>query len=222
MVIAVIAVTKGPLAEANERIREIVSHEIQSSLPDDGVGGIAVAVRINGRTVFFNDGFADVANKRPIESDTLFNLASIGKVFDATLLAQAVLRGELAFDDPVSKFIPELRNGDDIRRVTFRQLASHTSGLLLPQDHPPWPEQHYTFPEFLRTLNEWKPEPGHEPGKRHEYTHAGFILLHLAIERRFNTSRDNERPNPTAAWTRVDYASDGNGRSAGFTRSGFE
>jgi hypothetical protein len=39
---------------------------------------------------------ADQAMKRPITSDSLFNLASLGNVFDATLLALAVRQGELS------------------------------------------------------------------------------------------------------------------------------
>jgi CubicO group peptidase (beta-lactamase class C family) len=59
-------------------------------------GGAAVAVQIAGRTLFVNEGMADQATKRPITSDSLFNLASLGKVFDATLLALAVRQGELS------------------------------------------------------------------------------------------------------------------------------
>ena len=70
-------------------------------------------------------------------SDSLFNLASLGKVFDATLLALAIRRGELNFDDPVDRYVTELQQGGDIRNVTLGQLATHTSGLLLPQDDLP-------------------------------------------------------------------------------------
>ncbi len=172
-------------AEPGDKVEQIVGREIRSIWPANGAAGFAVAVRINGRTLFFNYGYADVASKRPVTADALFNLASIGKVFDATLLAQAIRQGELQLDDPVANFLAELEQGGDIRRVTIGQLATHTSGLLLPQDHPPWPEEHYTLPEFIRTLNEWKADAKHEPGKQRIYTHAGYILLHLAIERRF-------------------------------------
>jgi beta-lactamase class C len=174
----------GWAAEPGDKVEQIVGREIRSIRPADGAAGFAVAVRINGRTLFFNYGYADVASKRPVTSDALFNLASIGKVFDATLLAQAIRQGELQLDDPVANFVGELEQGGDIRRVTIGQLATHTSGLLLPQDHPPWPEEHYTLPQFIRTLNEWKADPEHEPGRQRIYTHAGYILLHLAIERR--------------------------------------
>jgi beta-lactamase class C len=150
-------------------------------------GGAAVTVRIAGRTLFFNKGMADQATTRPITSDSLFNLASLGKVFDATLLALAVRQGELSLDDPVDKYVTELQQSGDIRKVTLGQLATHTSGLLLPQDHPPWPTEGYTLPEFIGVLAAWKADKRHQPGKQHIYTHAGFILLHLALERRFQS-----------------------------------
>jgi len=166
-------------------VERIVAREL-ATWPKEP-GGAAVTVRIAGRTLFFNEGVADPATKRPITSDSLFNLASLGKVFDATLLALALRQGELSLDDPVDKYVTELQQSGDIRRVTLGQLATHTSGLLLPQDHPPWPTEGYTLPEFIRVLAAWKADKRHQPGKQHIYTHAGFILLHLALERRFQS-----------------------------------
>ena len=89
---------------------------------------------------------------------------------------------------PVAKYVVELDRDGDIGRVTLGQLATHTSGLLLPQDHPPWPDWGYTLPEFIRTLNAWKADK--TPGQQHLYTHAGYVLLHLALERRYGTPID--------------------------------
>jgi beta-lactamase class C len=165
-------------------VQRIIAQEIEPRLPQDGVGGAALAVRIDGQTLFFNYGWADAA-QRPITSDSRFNLASIRKIFEATVVAQAFKRGELAFDDPVSKYVTELQQGGDIRRITVGQLAAHVSGLLLAADHPPWVTQPYTLAEFIRTLNDWKPSEGHEPGQQRIYTHAGYVLLQLVLERRF-------------------------------------
>jgi beta-lactamase class C len=165
--------------------RLIAQKLVPELLGGERVGGMAVVVRIEGRTLFYDYGLADVAGRRPITPDSLFNLASVRKVFEAIVLAQAVQRGELAFDDPVARYVTDLRAGGAIRAVTLGELASHTSGLLLPADHPPWPEHGYTLAEFIGVLNAWTPEPGHEPGVRHEYTHAGYVLLQLALERRF-------------------------------------
>jgi beta-lactamase class C len=183
--LAIMAIPGAVLAaEPRDEVEQVVDREIRSALPEDGISGVAAVVRRGERTSFFNYGHADLAQRRPIDPDALFNLASIGKVFDATLLALAIKQGQVSLDDRVVECMPELRQGGDIRRVTIGQLATHTSGLLLPQDHPPWPEQGYTLPEFLGTLNAWTAESDHQPGRQHIYTHAGFMLLHLALERR--------------------------------------
>ena len=165
--------------------RLIAQKLVPELLGEDAVGGMAVAVRIGGRTLFYNYGFADMASRRSVTPDSLFNIASVRKVFEAIVLAEAVQRGELSFDDPVARYVTELAQGGAIRDVTLGELASHTSGLLLPTDHPPWPDHGYTLAEFIGVLNAWKPEPGHEPGRAHQYTHAGYVLLQLALERRF-------------------------------------
>jgi beta-lactamase class C len=183
--LAVAAPIEGARAMQDGEIERLVAQDVSALVPADGGGGVAVAVRIDGRTLFLNRGFADLASKRPITSDTLFNLASIRKAFEAALLAEAAKRGELSLDDPVAKYVVELQPGSYVHRITLGQLATHTSGLLLPTDHPPWPQYQYRFSDFIRVLNSWAPEHGEQPGKQRTYTHAGYILLQVALERRF-------------------------------------
>jgi len=185
---SIMALLAAPAAGADGQVERIVARHVRSIVPADGAGGVAVALRIEGRTLFFNYGWADRADKRPITTDTLFNLASLRKVFETTLLAQAVGNGELRLDDPVTKYVAELDPDGHIGRVTLGQLATHTSGLLLPQDHPPWPDWGYTLPEFIHTLNVWKADKA--PGQQHLYTHAGYVLLQLALERRYGAPID--------------------------------
>ena len=173
-------------AAGDDAIAGIVARHAREVMTD-GAPGLSVAVRLDGRTLFYNFGFADVASKKPVTTDTLFNLGSVSKVFDAILLAQAALRGELSLDDPVAKYVSELNEGGDIRRITLRQLASHSSGVVLPQDHEPWPPPTATFtePEFLAYLKAWKSDADHRPGGKMIYAHSGYILLHVVLERRF-------------------------------------
>jgi len=170
-------------------VEQIVAQKVQPILPENGKGGgVAVAVRMNGTTSFFNYGFANNAQNRRVTEDSIFNLGSVGKVFATTLLAQAVKQGELSLDDPVAKYVTELQRGDDIRRVTLGQLASHTSGLpRVPQQYEHWHRGNYTWPDFVRFLNSWKADPKHEPGQQYLYSNAAMVLLRVALERRFNT-----------------------------------
>src|SRR5213596_914919 len=170
-------------------VEQIVAQKVQPILPENGKGGgVAVAVRMNGTTSFFNYGFANNAQNRRVTEDSIFNLGSVGKVFATTLLAQAVKRGELSLDDPVAKYVTELQQGGDIRRITLGQLASHTSGLpRVPQQYETWHKGRYTWSDFVRFLNSWKASPNHEPGQQYLYSNAAMVLLRVALERRFNT-----------------------------------
>jgi beta-lactamase class C len=179
------AVTGARAANDSDVERLVTQRLIPTMLGEDNVGGAAVAVRIGGRTLFYNYGFAEMTSRRPVTADSLFNLASLRKIFEALVLTQAVQRGDLHFDDRVAQYVPELRQGAYIRDVTLGQLASHTSGLLLPSDHPPWPTQRYSLAGFIDALNAWTPDAGQRPGRQHTYTHAGYVLLQLALERRF-------------------------------------
>jgi beta-lactamase class C len=169
----------------NTEVQDIVATDLAPEVGNKG--GLAVAVYSNGRAQFFDYGFADRATKRSVTPDTLFNIASVRKPFEATLVALGSVRGELRLDDLASTYVPELQ-GDYIRRVTIRQLVNHTSGLLLPTDHPPWPNETFTLQQFFDMLNAWTPPSGEQPGQQRIYSHAGYVLLQLVLERRYQRS----------------------------------
>src|SRR5262249_41391664 len=172
-VLAAAAMPAATAARADDaEVEQIVRQHVQPMLI--AAGGMAVAVHIEGRTLFFNYGLAHVARKEPITSDPLFNLPSIGKVFLATLLAQAVERGEVALDDPVAKYVTELQQGGDSLHRT-------------PQQYEPAHRGAYRLPDFIRYLNSWNADDAHTPGKQDIYSNTGFVLLSLALQRRFNT-----------------------------------
>jgi beta-lactamase class C len=163
-------------------MRDIVASELAPTATPDHPGGLAAALYAGHHVEFFSYGFADDATRRAVTLDTLFNLASLRKPFEATLVALGSLRGELRLDDRVQKYLPEL-DGSYIRRVTVGELATHTSGLLLPTDHPPWPNDSFSRAQFIDMLNAFVPAGGVAPGKQRIYTHGGYVLLQLVLER---------------------------------------
>ncbi|WFU38035.1 serine hydrolase [Bradyrhizobium sp. CB82] len=168
-------------------MRDIMAAELAPTATPDHPGGLAAALYAGRHVDFFNYGLADDATRRPVTSDTLFNLASLRKTFEATLVALGVRRGELRLDERVATYLPEL-NGGYIRHVTVGELVTHTSGLLLSTDHPPWPNDPLSLREFLDMLNAFTPPSGEQPGKQRIYTHAGYVLLQLVLERRYRVS----------------------------------
>src|SRR5262245_46385700 len=83
----VLALLNGPARGGDADLQPIIDRHIQPIIPADGGGGAAVTLHVGSRTLFFNYGLADAAVGRPISSDMLFSLASLRKLFEATLLA---------------------------------------------------------------------------------------------------------------------------------------
>ncbi len=92
--------------------------------------GYAIAVAREGRVVYEQtDGYADVAQKRPIRADSIFPVASFTKTYTAAMMMQYVEEGRVRLDDYVTDY-PQiddaaawLRNPD----IRLRNILTHTS-----------------------------------------------------------------------------------------------
>jgi len=122
-----------------------ISPAVKSLIDDQQLAGAVVLVARKGQIVFTGSfGWADIANQTPMETETIFRIYSMTKPI--TSLAVLILheRNLLDLDDPVSRYIPELKNlnvyaGIDPngklileamnRGITIRDLLRHTSGL---------------------------------------------------------------------------------------------
>jgi len=96
------------------------------------VPGLAVALVKDGQVAYVKGfGMRDAAQTLPVDTDTLFRGASTTKAFCAALVAMLVDEGPLAWDAPVTTYIPELRfaGADEYRSVSLRDLLSHRTGL---------------------------------------------------------------------------------------------
>ena len=93
--------------------------------------GVSAAIVRGGRLWSRGFGEANLARNRPVDSGTLFMLASISKTVICTAVMQAVEDGLFALDDDVddvlgfSVRIPGFPN----RKITARQLLTHTSSI---------------------------------------------------------------------------------------------
>jgi D-alanyl-D-alanine-carboxypeptidase/D-alanyl-D-alanine-endopeptidase len=93
--------------------------------------GIAVGVvEPSGRRIIAY-GILDQNDPRPITGDSVFEIGSITKLFTSLLLADMIKKGEVALNDPLSKYLPSTvrvpeHNG---HIITLPDLSRHTSGL---------------------------------------------------------------------------------------------
>ncbi|RLL46974.1 class A beta-lactamase-related serine hydrolase [Oceanobacillus piezotolerans] len=115
----------------------------------------------------------------PIEmkKDTIFDLASISKIFTTTAAMILYEDGHFQLDDPVADYIPEFaENGKE--EVTIRQLMTHTSGFTA------WAPL-YTIGENRdeRLQYVFQYPLTNEPGKKYTYSDLNMITLGALVER---------------------------------------
>jgi N-acyl-D-aspartate/D-glutamate deacylase len=127
-------------------------------------------------------GMADIERGVPFETDTSTRLASVSKQFTAMAIMLLEEEGKLDYDDPITRFLPELsRFGDGI---TVRNLLNHTGGL--PDYYDVMVEvtgvERPLTRHALDTYAAWG-EPLFAPGERYEYSNPGYELLALIVER---------------------------------------
>lgn len=148
--------------------------------------GCAVGVDREGAAVVRRAyGMANLESGEPFATNTISESGSVAKQFVAAALVLLARDGVLALDDDVAKWIPELRGIG--KRITVRQLLSHTSGLpdryTLHEvegraagevDHPN--AEVMSIVAKLRELN-------FDPGEDYLYSNTGYVVAVAVLER---------------------------------------
>ncbi|MEP6687680.1 MAG: serine hydrolase domain-containing protein [Gemmatimonadales bacterium] len=156
----------------------------------DGVVGGTVVVLRDGRVLARHVwGRGDLQAARPPEPDAVYHWASITKTLTAIAILQLRDRGRLTLDDPIVRYVPELRQVHDaygsMDDVTLRMLLSHSAGFQNPTwpygEGRPWEPFEPTRWEQLVAMMPFQ-ELGFRPGARFSYSNPGFIYLARVVE----------------------------------------
>ncbi len=150
-----------------------------------GMPGCAVGVYRAGEVAYrAGYGVANLDYDLPITPESVFYLGSVGKQFTAAAVLHAAEAGHLTLDDPVQKWITELR--DYGTPVTVRHLIHHTSGIRdyltllglagIPFEVPLTDSDVVGLIAAQEGLN-------FAPGERYLYSNSGYFLLSQIVER---------------------------------------
>jgi len=145
-----------------------------------GTDGVVVAREAAGWALRYADGEGTELPREqwvPATADTVWDLASVSKLFTSVVVMQQVEAGRVGLDDPVAQHVDEFAAGgkDD---VTVRQLLTHTGGL--PAFIPLWSGWPTPEARFRAALTV---SPVSEPGERYRYSDLGMITLGVLAER---------------------------------------
>ena len=153
---------------------------VTTTLTDTGVPSAEIAIVRDGQLVL-TKAYGKANEKLRADATLPYQIASNSKQFTAMALLLLRDEGKLSLDDPVSKYVPGITEGD---RITIRQLLSHTSGL---QDF--WP-QDYLFSDMTvpttpgHIVDKWARKPlDFQPGARWQYSNTGYVVAGMIAEK---------------------------------------
>jgi CubicO group peptidase (beta-lactamase class C family) len=178
LIIFSIMISHTAFAQLEKQLDSVISNGILQGEP-----GLALYVETNGKTIY-NQGFgiADSETKKKIRPNTNFRLASVSKQFTAMCILLLEQDKKLSFEDPISRYLPELPPGIG-NNVLVRHLITHTSGII---DYEEVMDNKITTPLLdLDVLNILKT---HEktyfsPGTEFRYSNSAYALMALIVER---------------------------------------
>jgi CubicO group peptidase (beta-lactamase class C family) len=139
---------------------EINSQQLHAALERFVTPGLSLAVVKNDALVLARGyGQRGLDQPAPVDEHTLFAIGSISKSFTATSLGMLVDEGQLAWDDPVQKYLPDFQLFDPYatREITIRDLLTHRSGLREVSGGTIWYGSTYNRAEVVQRLRHLKP-----------------------------------------------------------------
>ncbi|TLS45166.1 serine hydrolase [Streptomyces montanus] len=137
---------------------------------------IGTAVRYSAYDEKTDTGVEFTADQQiPMAEDTVFDLASVSKLFTSILAVQQIERGTLELEAKVASYLPDFGSAGK-QDITVRQLLTHTSGFRawIPLYNAP------THEEKLQLI--WNEAPLNPPGTKYLYSDLNLISLQLVLE----------------------------------------
>lgn len=153
-----------------DRVESVIS-DLEDYIPREmfkaGTPGLAIAL-IRDHKLVWEKGFglANTINRRPVESTTMFHVASLGKPIVSFAALKFVSEGSLKLDQPLDHYLdtPWLADTNDRALITLRHVLTHTSGL-----------SNFLGDRTRRTK--------FTPGKQFSYSGIGFMYLQQVLEK---------------------------------------
>lgn len=143
---------------------------------------LSLAVVKDNSIVYTDEfGYKDLSTLQPIDSNTIFRIASISKSFVATAIMTLVDQGKLSLDTDASTLLNfPLRNPKHPDRpITIEMMLSHTSSI---NDS----EGYYISYDCINpvTNSNWRNcYNEYAPGEKYDYCNLNYNLLGIIIEK---------------------------------------
>jgi CubicO group peptidase (beta-lactamase class C family) len=137
-------------------------------------------------------GLLEAGTTRNVNSNSIFNACSISKFLTGILVMKLTELGLLDLDEDINKKLKSWKVPDNEftknKRVTLRNLLSHQSGIIDPENSFTELNSNDGIPSMVEILEGKTPyckvpiEVRYEPGSDFQYSDAGFCIIQELIE----------------------------------------
>lgn len=171
-------------AQDNRYAQNLIEVEsyLDSMLAFWRIPGMAIGIVHKDQLIYAKGfGFRDAAKRLPVNSKTIFPIASNTKLFTAIAACMLHEEGKLNIDQPVRNYLPELVfSTDELNaKTTIRDMLSHRTGL--PRYDGIWVNAPYTRRELLDKVTHMKPNQGFREG--YQYNNMMYAAAGVAMEK---------------------------------------
>lgn len=153
-----------------QTMKTFVDGLAKTLMVENEIPGLSIGITVNGKHSFYNYGVLSKDADAKITNETLFELGSISKTFTASLASLSEIKGNLNLSDPVSKFMPELKN-TVFDTIKLYNLGTHTAGGFPLQ----LPDEITNDKQLINYYKTWKPD--YRAGTYRLYSNPGIGLL---------------------------------------------
>ncbi len=171
---------------AEERIRKIIPNldaRFSEFKAKNHLSSVSYALVLDGKVVHESyEGVINHATGQKPDGRSVYRIASMSKSFAGVAILQLRDAGKLKLDDPVARYIPELKGqkySPDSPEITIRHLLTHSAGF--PEDNPWGDRQLGISTEEMLAMFRKGISFSTDPGVQYEYSNMAFAMLGYII-----------------------------------------
>lgn len=172
-----------------------LTDSISAIVKRENIPGLMVGITTKDSAIFSGGfGYADINAKRPVDSQTLFRMGSITKMFVSLAILKLVQEGKLSLNDELKKVAPEVpfqNKWEATHPVRIVNLLEHTTGFddmklnhMCSQDAKEYTGIDMVLLQKNSLVCRWR------PGERFSYCNPGYVVLGYIIQKITGSSYD--------------------------------
>jgi D-alanyl-D-alanine carboxypeptidase len=174
-----------PAPVFDDALARRLDRAITKAMARASVPGTIVGIWGPGGSYVAAHGVADTVTKAPMQVAFFQRIGSVTKTFTVTSILQLADAGRVGLDDPVSKYVDGVPNGDTI---TLRQLARMQSGLVNYSATDAFQQAFFADPYATFTPQQllgyaFAEPPAFAPDMSFQYSNTNTVLLGVIVEK---------------------------------------